>query len=320
MVQGVFSLKFLARPLRSCGRAALVTVFCLVPALLAAQDTPKPRSVLAQQLEAATERAAAQEYELRYKFRVGEVIRTNVVHLATTETTIQGNTQESKSRSSSTKVWKITEVSDEGVITFEHSVEKIDMWQQVTGRDEIKYNSEIDEKAPPEYQPAAETVGVTLAVVSVDSSGEVLSRHDDKPAFHFGLGQITTPLPKQKVKIGDQWTFPTEIVVALPSRQVKRIKTQQLFTLVSVKTGVATISVRTQVLTPINDPKIESQLVQQLTNGTIRFDIDAGRILTRQMDWDETVVAFNGADSSLKYLARYTEDYVPAVKEVASKP
>jgi hypothetical protein len=288
------------------------------PPSVAAQE-PEP-ATLSSELAQARQRVAGEQYELRYRFQEGEVVRSQVVHLATTETTIRGNTQESKARSASTKIWKITRVDENGSITFEHSVEKLDMWQQVNGRDEIKYNSETDEKPPLEYEQAAATVGVTIAVVTVDPTGEVLERKDDKPGgVHFGLGQITTPLPKHKVKIGDQWTFPTEIAVVLPSRQVKRIKTQQLFTLQSVKTGVATISIKTQVLTPINDPRIESQLVQQLTNGTLRFDIDGGRVLSRQMDWDETVVAFNGADSILKYLARYTEEYLPAAKAVASK-
>ena len=53
---------------------------------------------------------------------------------------------------------------------------------------------------------------------------------------------------------------------------------------------------------------MKAQLVQQLTEGTIKFDIDAGRILAKQIDWDETVVGFNGSDSMMKYLARFTEE------------
>jgi hypothetical protein len=160
---------------------------------------------------------------------------------------------------------------------------------------------------------------VPLAVVRVSPQGEILHR-TDKPAFSMGLGQITTPLPKGSVRVGHEWTFPSEIVVFLPERRLKRIKTQQLYTLKSVDAGVATITVKTQVLTPVDDAKIEAQIVQQLTDGSIRFDIDSGRVLSRQMDWDKTVVAFNGADSSLKYLARYTEEYLdPDATEVARK-
>ena len=54
--------------------------------------------------------------------------------------------------------------------------------------------------------------------------------------------------------------------------------------------------------------------MQQLTNGELKFDIDAGRVISRQIDWDETVVGFSGDDSLMKYLARFTEKLVPADK------
>ena len=48
--------------------------------------------------------------------------------------------------------------------------------------------------------------------------------------------------------------------------------------------------------------------MQRIKKGEIKFDVDAGRILSQQMDIDETVIGFNGADSMLKYLARFTEE------------
>lgn len=283
-------------------------------------DEPAADKELSRELEDARRRVAGEEYELKYQFRRGEAIKTKVVHLATTETTIRGTTQESKSRSVSTKVWKVTHLQADGSATFEHSVEKVEMWQKVTGRAEITYNSETDKKAPLEYEQAADSVGKPISIVTVDAAGEVLTREDKKPGATMGLGQITTPLPKGKVKIGHEWEFPTEITLVLGEGRVKKVKTRQLYTLEQVKTGVATISVRTEVLTPINDPKLEVQLVQQLTNGEIKFDLDAGRILSKQMDWDETVVGFNGTDSNLKYLARFTEESLDAAAEVAAKP
>ena len=40
---------------------------------------------------------------------------------------------------------------------------------------------------------------------------------------------------------------------------------------------------------------------------TIRFDIDAGRVMSRQLDWDEDVVGFQGPSSNLEYQSRLTE-------------
>jgi hypothetical protein len=88
---------------------------------------------------------------------------------------------------------------------------------------------------------------------------------------------------------------------------------------VKVETGIATIAVKTEILTPINDPKIQSQLVQRMQHGEIKFDIDAGRIRSKQMDLDETVIGFSGQNSVMKYLARLTEEPGEAPKATARK-
>ena len=93
----------------------------------------------------------------------------------------------------------------------------------------------------------------------------------------------------------------------MESNRIKSIKTRQVYRLEKVETGVATISVKTAVLTPINSPRVKSQLVQRISKGQLRFDVDAGRLLSKQLDWDENVLGFNGPESNMKYLARSTE-------------
>jgi hypothetical protein len=49
-----------------------------------------------------------------------------------------------------------------------------------------------------------------------------------------------------------------------------------------------------------------------MQEGTIKFDIDAGRLIHKQMDLDESVLGFAGADSHMQYLARLTEEPLKA--------
>ena len=124
------------------------------------------------------------------------------------------------------------------------------------------------------------------------------------------------------MKIGSRWHEPSELTAVGSDKQVKRIKTRKSYTLEKVQTGIATISVRTEVLTPVNDARLQSQIIQQLTNGTIKFDLDSGRLRSKQMDWDETVIGFSGGDSQLKYLARINEDLlqkIPASAKATSR-
>jgi len=269
-------------------------------------------------LDAVKKKLAGRKYDLRYKVSAGETIRYKVLHLATIETRIRGVTQTAKSRSASTKAWKVTGVDAQHGFTFVHSVEDIDMWNQISGIQEVRYNSKTDKKPPLGYEDAAASVGVPLTVATVDAYGKLLKRENKRRQFGQG-GQLLVPLPPHEVKIGDKWFYPYEVIVKLRSGQIKRIKLHEQYRLESVKTGVATISVETQVLTPLKDPEIESQLVQRLTSGTIKFDIDAGRVLSRQLDQDKVVIGFSGPESFMKCLARLTEELLPADARTARK-
>ena len=41
--------------------------------------------------------------------------------------------------------------------------------------------------------------------------------------------------------------------------------------------------------------------------------------MSKQLDWDETVIGFNGAASNMKYLARFTEKLLPEAVKTAKK-
>ena len=119
--------------------------------------------------------------------------------------------------------------------------------------------------------------------------------------------------------VGHTWSLPQDIDIPLETGGVKRIKAIQQFTLEDVKTGVATIRVSTEILTPITDPAIESQLVQRESAGRVRFDIDAGRILGQQMDIDKHVVGFRGEASSIHYVNRFSEQLLPETGQNGGK-
>jgi hypothetical protein len=270
--------------------------------------------LLSAELQAAKKRATDETFELRYRLTKGERVSWTAKHLSTTETTMKAKREATKARTISTKVWEVQDVDAEGNMTLVHRVADIDMWQQVGTGPEVAYNSRTDTDPPPQYVKVAESVGKPLATVRISPSGKILQRDGAPAQANFGLGELAVPLPEGPVRIGQSWTTPGEIVAHRQDRTRKPIKIRVVYTLQSVKTGVATIQVKTEVLTPVSDPWIQSQLMQQVTDGTVRFDADAGRVLSREINWDKTVVGFNGHDSLMKYLARFTEELVPAAE------
>ncbi len=282
-----------------------------------AWSADESEAVSAARLQKAKQFALEEVFDLRYKFAAGETFRTKVVHLVTVETKIQGTSETAKTRSISTKLWTIKDVSKDGNITFANSVESVDMWQKMSGRAEISYNSQSDKKPPVEYEHVAANIGKPLATITIDQRGRILTR--DKTQFNSGIGELAVPLPDKQLKVGEEWIVPDDILLRMADKTMKTIKARQRFTLLKVETGVATISMKTEILTPINDPKVQSQLVQRMQHGNIKFDIDAGRIVSKQMDLDETVIGFSGTESVMQYLARLTEEPVDE-EATAAKP
>lgn len=250
----------------------------------------------------------------------GEEIRTEVVHRATVQTTIQGTSQTAETLSKSIKVWKISNVFADGAVAFTHLVESIDMWQKMQGRTEIRYNSQTDSEVPPGYEEAAKAVGTPLTIVTMDNRGKILERQEKRAQPGAASTQMTMPLPAHPIVVGDTWNTPIEIDVALKDGSTKKIQTRQKFTLEKVAEGVATIAIDSQILTPIHDPAVEAQLVQRLSSGKVRFDIGAGRVLGQQLDLDRHVIGFSGPSSSMHYVTRFTEELLPATEQTARRP
>src|SRR5687768_1376276 len=148
--------------------AIILTLFSAC-VLVARGDEAKGKNVAAE-LEKAKQQLAP-KHLLAYKFAAGEQFRTKVVHLATVETKIKGTAQTTKSRTVSTRQWRIKDVAANGNITFENIVERVEMWNSVEGRQEVKYDSATDKSPPPQFEPIAASIGKVLAVVTIDPYG-----------------------------------------------------------------------------------------------------------------------------------------------------
>jgi hypothetical protein len=241
-------------------------------------------------------------YTLRYRFHPGETVRWEVVHRKKVDTTVSGTSQTTETFSKSVKVWQVGQVEADGTATFEQSVEDVDMRHKMGDLDEVRYNSQTDQQPPLGYEHLAESLGVVFSVVTMNAQGEIVNRRW-KPvkAAAQSEGQITIPFPQEPVPVGHTWSRPHMVEVKTNAGTVKKVKTRQKFTLENVKMGVATIAVATQ------------------SRGTVKFDIDAGRILSQQMDVDRQVVGHPNSASSFHYLTRFTERLLPPDLQTAAR-
>jgi hypothetical protein len=285
-------------------------------------------SILSAIIVLANEQKPAETYALRYKFHAGETLRWNVEHRTLVRATYGGATQSSEMQSESDKAWRVVKVRPDGEATIEYRVEWVDMRQTLGGGKEAHYDSRTDAKPPQGFRDAAKSVGELLSTIRIDTAGKVVSlkRHNVDPKKQSTSQAtpqddcwLTVPLPSEPVAVGHAWSVPQNIEVPVERGAIKKIRAMQRFVLEDVKTGVATIRVSTDILTPVTDPAIESQLVEREVSGRVRFDIDEGRVIGQQMNIDKSVIGFRGDASSMHYVNHFSERLIPAVAETAEK-
>lgn len=294
---------------RKLTAAILCTLFCVFSTTAAesAEDA------------ASSTDETAKTYLLRYKFKAGESIRTKVVHQAAVKTTISGTSQTARTTSISVKRWDVKEIDSKGQIAFVHSVDYVDMKNDVTGRDTVRFDSRAGQEPPPGFEDVARRVAVPLSIITMDSRGKIIRREEKAPG-NTNTSQLTMPLPEEAVPVGHTWTFPYEIEIPLQNGRMKKVKMRQLFELSEVEDGLATVEVATQVLTPNTDPEVQAQLVQRQSEGAIRFNIGKGRIVSQQFDVDRRVTGHPNPKSTMRYRTRFTETLLDSEPQTATRP
>ena len=274
---------------------------------------------LVSQMPAAADESEGEKYLFRYDLSSGEQLHYEVTHVAKTKTRIRGAEEISQVHTVSQRHWDIAKGNADEV-TFDHVVDAVEMTQQQGDAEEVRWDSESGEEPPTIFERVAEQIGTTISTLTVTPRGQETQRENNGGTkASLGMGSLTIAFPEEPIGVGQSWSIPREVKARTEDGEVKTIKIRELYTLEKVKTGVATLSVRSEPLTPLKDESVRAQVVQQMSNGEIRFDLDNGRMLSKQLDWDETIVGFQGANSLMEYRARLTERLVDGVQRTARR-
>lgn len=263
---------------------------------------------------------SGETYELVYKLKIGDVLRFEVDHRASVRSTIEGTTQDVLTHTESVKAWKVTDVLPSGDIEFTNLVERVKMRNKLADRAPMTYDSTTDEAPPAGWEDVATSVGVPLSLIQMSPRGEIKVREvkHHQPAAD-AEAPVALLLPEKPVKVNDTWDEPRTVSAKTQDGAVRDLKARRLYKLLKVEDGIADIEVTYQVLSPM-DPVIESQLVQRLMKGVVKFDIAQGRPVSQHFEVDKRVIGFAGPTSTMHYLMRMDETLLGDEPEVASRP
>ena len=248
---------------------------------------------------------------LRYKLDAGTKLHYRVKHVAKTQTEINGKEEISNSTTISRRHWDVRDRQGDQM-TFDHVLDGVTMNQSIGDADPTQWTSDSDEDVPDAFAAIADKIGSVLSTITINDRGQEVTRQSetkDQPKTDLGMGSLALPLPPEPIAIGESWSVPRQIRVREGEEQ-KIIKINERYTLDKLQTGIATIIVRSEPITPIRTQAVRAQVVQQMSNGEIRFDVDNGHVVDKRLDWDENVVSFRGPNSSMNYRAQLIETMV----------
>lgn len=302
------------------------------PQTLAVPTVGKPSDIKVTAGEApAAEGATAakprlEKINLNYRFVKGETLRSRVTQQTRVETSIAGSTQIAEMASVSVKRWVVKDVDRDGNVTFETQWDSIDMRQKMTGREEVHYNSATDKTPPAGYDQIAAMIGKPLSLITIDPRGKITRREakdaDTKKTLasstYQAEQQLLVPLPGEAVTLGQPWSIPAEIRVSLDdNKSTRNIQARHRYEIEKIDGQIAVIGHET-ILPPLSDPEIRSQVIQQLGRGKVHFDLKTGKVLKQVSEVDERVIGFRGAESSIHFLSKFTEELLPAAAAPAT--
>ena len=283
-------------------------------------DAPRSENVVAP-----ADRPAQKPVQLAYRFTPGEVIRYEVTH--TMEITTRKD-QTSETATNESKAWKhlkVIDVDDKGTATLELTIDRVQMSARFGESDPVAYDSEQPEKAPRQFRNVQETVGKPHGRIKVTPGGNLISAvrlledpSQPRSAAPGDIDQISNFLvdfPDGPVAVGETWKDdPVQTVrVSVPTSKTltRNVEILRKYRLASVDGPLATIEVTSAILTPVHDPAMRAQLIQRAPEGTIVFDMERGRIVSRQMKLDKTEIGVFGDNSSMRAVSNRQERLVP---------
>jgi hypothetical protein len=143
--------------------------------------------------------------------------------------------------------------------------------------------------------------GIELAVGSDPQAAPPLKEKEKDP------GSFLMTLPEDPVRVGDTWKETIIVPVRVTEEINRQVPILRTFRLDSVENGIATISFRSSIETPVKGATVRTQLIQATPRGTITFDIERGVMLRRVMRYNETVVGALGNETVLSSVGTNTE-------------
>lgn len=161
------------------------------------------------------------------------------------------------------------------------------------------FDSLDPDHVPTEFANVMLSIGKPLAA-RLTTQGKFLPAADQPASFEQQI-DLLLQLPEQPISVGGIWkdTYEVGVEAEYEGKLFRQVKLQRRYELKSVDQGIATIAVTTVNIPQVHDAYQESQLLRRKPIGILKFDIERGCLVDRQVQVDDRVVGNQGPGSAL---------------------
>lgn len=265
---------------------------------------------------------------LTYHFRQGEFTHYEVVNKSAMTMQYQQLVETVKNESTAWKQFRVISVDEQGSAILEPLVQRVKMSATFNDSPPIVCDSEKPDEASHQFKDVLNTVNKPVAHVHVAANGELLkvTLLDGAPESLAASTSATGPqlnflvaFPTEPLGVGAIWKDRFEVPVTVEANLKQNVTLQRTFELTKLENQVATINLKTSVITPLSNPQIELQLMHRTPAGVIEFDLAKGCILSQRTVTSKTIVGAFGAQSQASGSMETVERWLPASEVAPAK-
>ncbi len=242
---------------------------------------------------------------LRYQFSPGTTLTYKLAHELTIENVVGGNKQHYTSRSQSTRVYRVLEVSSDWAL-LELTVTHLKVDATLPNGTRIQVDSATDKS-----HPLAKLAGQPILRLKVSSTGQISEVQRLRPnlqGIDATLQYSFIKLPQEAVAVGETWTTPFKFTLPPPLGSGRTVALVQRYRLAERNANLATVELATDFQDPDGtSPQIAAAAAQFLMSGSVLFDLSAGRIERTDYTIDRIVQRHVGDDSAMTVKGRLTQ-------------
>ena len=248
---------------------------------------------------------------LRYKFNAGEKLRYQTSQNVTQQVVSPAGQKLDVSSVEQKRLFRIEAVDEAGVADASMQFEHVRMETQTDDNDRIIYDSSMAPSAvPPKYRSVANGLKKAAPKFHLSPMGTPLSKDGVEEVSAVANACFMMPLPKEEIRIGDFWSSKIPVDVRLAPGVMRKINLQRSYKLKAVNDGIAEIVFYTSLENQIKTPQVKALLLQATPNGTIEFDIQKGRVVRRELRFDNFVLGALGPNTMLTAKGKTVEQLV----------